>query len=268
MSTAPVGVGPIPGDEAPLPPPAYGGIRTITEEPPAETEKPKIAAEQKLPDMFYLPTGSMITGVLLAGVDAPTGRSALKDPIPVLARVKQDAILPNRYRADVKECFALLESSGDLASERAMMRLTNISCVRRDKSVIDVPVSGYAVGEDGRAGLRGRLVSKQGQVLAKAMFAGFAEGISSAFGGNRNQQMGLGGIQDVDYGSVPEQGALRGASSALDRIAAYYLDLADQLHPTVEIDAGRRITIVLLKGRDLASLDTRESPRSARNGAQ
>lgn len=232
-------------------PAAYGGIRTIKpEEPPAPPATAK--AKEEIPQM-YLPSGSMISGVLLAGVDAPTGKSAMKDPIPVLARIKHDAILPNRYRADVKECFALLEATGDLASERAMMRLTNISCVRRDRAVIDVPIAGYAVGEDGRAGMRGRLVSKQGQVLAKAMMAGFAEGISSAFGG-QNQNVFRPSGQEIEYQSVPEAGAIGGASSALDRVAAYYLNLADQLHPTVEIDSGRRITIVLLRGRQLAAL--------------
>jgi conjugal transfer pilus assembly protein TraB len=255
VGTQPVGVGVIDGGASPPPPPAYGAIRSITHDAKPEVAPSVTQSVAKAIPAFYLPTGSMISGVLLAGVDAPTGRGALKDPIPVLARIKREAILPNRYRADVRECFALLESSGDLASERAMMRLTNISCVRRDKTVIDVPIAGYAVGEDGRAGLRGRLVSKQGQVLAKAMMAGFAEGISSAFGGDR--QMGLGGnLDDIQYGSVPEKGALRGASSALDRIAAYYLDLADQLHPTVEIDAGRQVTIILLKGRELASLNS------------
>lgn len=233
-------------------PAAYGGIRTIKPEeapaPAAETVKPR----EEIPQ-FYLPSGTMITGVLLAGVDAPTGKSAMKDPIPVLARIKHDAILPNRYRADVKECFALLEATGDLASERAMMRLTNISCVRRDRAVIDVPIAGYAVGEDGRAGMRGRLVSKQGQVLAKAVMAGFAEGISSAFGG-QNQNLFRPSGQEINYQSIPEAGAIGGASSALDRVAAYYLSLADQMHPTVEIDSGRRVTLVLLKGRQMATL--------------
>jgi len=249
------------------PPPAYGGIRTI--EPEAPPAPPKAVTRAREEPQIYLPTGSMISGVLLAGVDAPTGKSALKDPIPVLARIKHDAILPNRYRADVRECFALLEATGDLASERAMMRLTNISCVRRDRAVIDVPIAGYAVGEDGRAGMRGRLVSKQGQVLAKAMMAGFAEGLSSAFGG-QNQSLFSPSGSDIQYGSIPEAGAIGGASSALDRVAAYYLNLADQLHPTVEVDSGRRVTIVLLRGRQLAALgggspqDTRGSSNGSR----
>jgi len=243
-------------------PAAYGGIRTITpEEPPAAIA---IEATKKEIPQMYLPTGSMISGVLLTGVDAPTGKSAMKDPIPVLARIKHDAILANRYRADVKECFVLLEATGDLASERAMMRATNISCIRRDRSVIDVPIAGYAVGSDGRSGMRGRLVSKQGQVLAKAMMAGFAEGISSAFGGQNQNAFSPTG-QDIAYQNVPEAGAIGGASSALDRVAAYYLSLADQLHPTIEIDSGRKLTIVLLRGRQLATIsgDTEKSKQPA-----
>ena len=144
------------------------------------------------------------------------------------------------------------------------MRLTNISCVRRDRAVIDVPIAGYAVGEDGRAGMRGRLVSKQGQVLAKAVMAGFAEGLSSAFGG-QNQNLFSPAGQDINYGSLPEAGAIGGASSALDRVAAYYLSLADQMHPTVEIDSGRRVTLVLLKGRQLATLSG-DPPKSEQPG--
>lgn len=231
----------------PPPPPAYGGIREVTQ--PAPTSKPKADASAATPPaQYYLPSGSMITGVLLTGVDAPTGRSAVKDPVPVLVRIKHEAVLPNRYRADVRECFMILEAVGDLASERAMMRSTGVSCVRKDRTVIDVPIQGWVVGEDGRAGLRGRLVTKQGEAIRKAMLAGFADGISRAFGGSNQLRTGS---EDVDYGQSAESGFVGGASSALDRIAQYYLDLADQLHPVVEIDSGRKVTIVLLKGRQM-----------------
>ena len=42
-----------------------------------------------------------------------------------------------------------------------------------------------------------------------------------------------------------------GASSALDRVAKYYLDLADTMHPILEIDAGRPVTLILIKGQEL-----------------
>lgn len=202
----------------------------------------------------YTPSGSMIQGVLLTGLDAPTGQGAMKEPTPVLIRVKKESILPNRYQADFRECFILAGGHGDLATERAMLRAENLSCVRQDKSVIDVKLQGWVVGNDGKAGVRGRLVSKQGAVLARASLAGLADGISQAFSGNVRGQLPGSGM-DNDY--TLQSGAFGGASTAMDRIAKYYLDLADQMHPVVEIDAGREVTLVLVRGVSLPPLRPR-----------
>jgi len=234
----------------------FGGIRSVeqTEPPRPDTSPPVDAggmAETDYRDRFYLPAGAILQGVLLSGVDAPSGKAAMKDPIPVLARIKVDAILPNRYRADIKECFILLEAVGDLASERAMMRAITMSCVRRDRSIIEVSLTGYAVGEDGRAGLRGDVVTKQGAVLGRAMIAGFADGLANAFGGGNTFSFGGNtGVSSADL----ERGAIGGASSALDRVSQWYLERADELHPTINIDSGRQITVVLTRGRELATL--------------
>lgn len=202
----------------------------------------------------YTPSGSMIQGVLLTGLDAPTGQGAMKEPTPALVRVKKESILPNRYLADFRECFVIVGGHGDLATERAMLRTENLSCIRQDKSVIDVKLQGWVVGNDGKAGVRGRLVSKQGAVLARASLAGLADGISQAFSGNVRGQLPGSGM-DSDY--TMQSGAFGGASTAMDRIAKYYLDLADQMHPVVEIDAGREVTIVLVRGISLPPLRAR-----------
>jgi len=244
------------GEMMPIEGVSFGGIRSVEQvEPPRPAPPPPIdaggMAEASYRDKFYLPAGAILQGVLLSGVDAPSGKAAMKDPIPVLARIKVDAILPNRYRADIKECFALLEAVGDLASERAMMRAITMSCVRRDRSIIEVPLAGYAVGEDGRAGLRGDVVTKQGAVLGRAMIAGFADGLARAFGGGNTFSFGGNtGVSSADL----ERGALGGASSALDRVSQWYLERADELHPTINIDSGRQITVVLTRGRELATL--------------
>lgn len=233
-------------------PPSLTEVRTIGgPEKNEAAARPAVAVapgRTKPDDGFYLPSGSIIRGVLLNGVDAPTGRAALKDPVPILARIKHEAILPNRYRADVKECFVILDAIGDLPSERVMMRTSSLSCVRKDKSVIDMSLKAYAIGEDGRAGLRGTVISKQGAILAKALVAGFAEGAANAFGGN-NQLVGQPNQEgNVDIGRSGRYGVMGGASSALDRVAAYYLDLADQMHPVIEIDSARRVSLVVLQG--------------------
>jgi conjugal transfer pilus assembly protein TraB len=239
----------------PPPPPAYGGIRTIQAEPPARPSKPVTNAQADTkPETFYLPAGSMITGVLLAGVDAPSGQRGSRDPIPVLARVKRDAVLPSRYRADVKECFLLLEAMADLSSERAMMRSTTLSCIKRDKSVIEVPIAGYAVGEDGRAGLRGEVIDKRGRVIGYALLAGFTQAAGQAIGGQNNNGLQVGQNGQLDLSQAGNQTLAGGTGSALDRIAQWFIERADSLFPVVEIEAGRRVTVVVLKGMEMATV--------------
>ena len=205
----------------------------------------------------YMPAGSLMTGVLMTGVDAPTGQGAREDPFPVVMRLKKDAILPNHYRADVKECFAILAGFGELASERVMFRTEGISCVRDDGRTVEAKIDGYATGEDGKAGVRGTLVTKQGQMLAKSMTAGFFEGLSGAFdvnpvpvldtsGGNGSQQFTSSPIEDTG-----RSGLVSGAQNSLGRVADFYLDLADQMFPVLEVDAGRKVDIVLVRGAEL-----------------
>lgn len=262
-------------EEAPveeMPAPGYGGIKVIRDTKPtgpspgasdasaeggtggggtAATDAAvngKTAVSDKRLGM-YLPSGSIISGVLLTGLDAPTGKGAMKDPVPVLIRVKKEAILASRYRADVRECFILASGSGDLPSERAYLRAESVSCITRDKQVVDMKMQAYVVDSDGKAGLRGRLVSKQGSVLAKGIIAAFAEGVSKAFAGQ--DRVDFADNTDINWSQASQSGAVMGASSSLDRVAKYYLDLADTLHPILEIDAGRPVTLILIKGQEL-----------------
>ena len=202
----------------------------------------------------YVPSGSFFRAVLLGGLDAPTGGLAQSNPHPVLMRVQDNAFLPNRYRFKIKECFALGASYGDISAERAYIRLESLSCVRHDGKAIDVPVKGYVVGEDGKAGMRGRLVSKQGQVLANALLAGIGAGIGQAF-----QQSAmtvstspLGSIGSVDPGKQVQAGLGTGVGKALDRLSQYYITLAEKMFPIIEIDAGRTVEVVFTKGFSLA----------------
>ena len=94
-------------------------------------------------------------------------------PIPVNSADPERSHPPNRFRADVRECFLIVSGYGDLSSERAYLRGETFSCVREDGGVIEAKLDAYAVGEDGKAGVRGRVVSKQGQIIAKSMMAGF-----------------------------------------------------------------------------------------------
>lgn len=232
------------------------------------SKKPKKAEGNKDPEV-YIPAGSMLKGVLLAGIDAPTGTNAKKDPFPVNIRIQKEAILPNGFQADVKECFLLMSGYGDMSSERALLRGETLSCIKEDGSIIETKLPSYAAGDDGKAGLRGRLVSKTGSVIARTMLAGFASGISSAFDVTMTPTLNTSSDGTVSYSKVYDSSALQGAaatgvSKAFDRLSDYYMNLADQMFPIIEVDGGREVTIIVSGGATLSVVkDANENGNSS-----
>ena len=54
-----------------------------------------------------------------------------------------------------------------------------------------------------------------------------------------------------------------GVGKALDRLAQYYIKLAEQTFPVIEVDAGREIDVVITKGVRIEGVDTaKASPTS------
>lgn len=201
----------------------------------------------------FLPAGAFAKAVLLSGLDAPTGGLAKTNPQPVLMRLVDHGTLPNRFRSRVRECFVTAAGFGDLASERAYLRLEKLSCVLRDGDVIEVALKGFVAGEDGKAGMRGRVVSKQGQLIARSLVAGVASGIGAGVAQSFTSlsTSALGNVQSIDPGNIAQFGVARGFGSALDRIAQWYLDRANEVYPVLEVDAGRVVEVVLNEGLDL-----------------
>ena len=66
----------------------------------------------------FLPV-SFTRGTLLGGLDAPTGGQSQSNPHPVLIRLSDNSVLPNRFRAEYRECFVIAAGYGDISSERA-----------------------------------------------------------------------------------------------------------------------------------------------------
>lgn len=248
-----------------LPDPAGSGANTnLPPLPPLQPREPGIASfavsdavvahkeEGSLgpTGKTYIPSGSFMRVALIGGLDAPTGGQAQNNPWPVLMRIQDNAFLPNRYRAKVKECFMLGSGYGDISSERAYMRLESLSCVLNNGEVVDTPAKGYIVGEDGKAGMRGRLVSKQGQILANALMTGIIAGIGQGFqqSATTYSTTALGSVGTVDSGKQFQAGIGAGVGKALDRLSQYYITLAEKMFPIIEVDAGRVVDVVLTKG--------------------
>lgn len=227
-----------------------GPIRYIAPPaPPVEQQNTPVPARPR--NEATLPAGSILSGVVLAGFDAPTSRNARRDPLPALVRLNDLAILPNRFRADVRECFLLVSGFGDLSSERAYMRGETLSCILNDGTVIQERIQAYATGEDGKTGVRGRLVQKQGEFVGRALLVGLMQGVAQAFASSgRGVTIGVQG-GGFSFDNVQDNfgpGLARGGGQAFDRIARFYLDQAGDLFPVIEISAGRRVDVILTGG--------------------
>lgn len=237
-------------------------INVIGEDDTEREEKARLASFDAKPEV-YLPTGTFVKGTLLSGLYAPTGVNARKDPFPVVMRVQDDAILPNLKKADVRECFLTMSGYGDMSSERALLRGDTLSCVANDNSIIETKFPSYAVGEDGKAGISGRLITRNGKALRNAMLAGFASGMSDSFQTERVQKLDISGSSSNTYtqafsGETLNNGLFNGASEALDKLADYYMSMAEQTFPVIEVDAGREVTVTLTQGTTLSVV--KESP--------
>ena len=201
----------------------------------------------------YLPTSSFVTANNLNGALAPTGGAAQKSPVPMVFRLTDHAVLPNHVRGRIKDCFVQGAAHGQLGAERVHVRLTRFSCIETSGRAIDLDVKGYVVGEDGLEGMGGTVVTKQGQTIANALLAGVASGIGQGFqlSYTESSVSPLGRVNTTQQDKELQYGLAKGVSTALERLAKYYLDLADQMHPVIEIGALRKVTLVFSRGFSL-----------------
>jgi conjugal transfer pilus assembly protein TraB len=197
----------------------------------------------------YIPAGTYIRGVVLHGIDAPTGGQSQQNPHPVLIRLADDAVLPNQFRSALKNCMITANGYGDIAAERAYIRTDRLSCIDEDGGAVDVSLKGYVAGEDGKTGMRGRVVEKTGRILANAMLAAVGSGIGQAFKaqGTVTSVNALGGTtEQVTDGFKSGFGG--GVNKAFDKLSDYYIKVAERMFPVVEVNGGRVVDIVVSRG--------------------
>lgn len=201
-------------------------------------------------DDMWIPSGTFIKARLLSGLVAPTGTRASQNPHPVLLELLEDGMGPNKIRLPMKDCFVVGSAVGDLSSERALIRTEALSCVRPDMTTVDIDMKGYVAGDDGIAGIRGTVVSKQGSLIAQSLLAGFAKGISDVmrFQSSSVVMTPTGIMQSIDPNQAVKGGALGGVGNSMDRLAHWYISLAEEIFPVIEVSAGRTVDVVVTKG--------------------
>ncbi len=203
----------------------------------------------------FVPAGSFAKVVLLSGFDAPTGGQAAQNALPVVMRVKSFMHMPNNFANNLKECFITGSGYGDLASERAFIRTERISCVLQGGGIIEQKIKGHVVGQDASFGMRGRVVSKQGALLARSFLAGLFSGLgnSVALQSQTLQASPLGTVATVDPSRAMQSALGTGVSTSSGKIADFYLQQANLIFPVIEISAMRIGEVFLVEGVDLSN---------------
>ena len=111
-----------------------------------------------------------------------------------------------------------------------------------------MPVKGYVAGGTARPACADAW-SPSRQILANALLAGVASGIGHAF----TQSSTTLSVSPL----APPAPSTPASSSkpvwapawqALDRLAQYYISLAEKVFPVIEVDAGRSVDVVLTQG--------------------
>ena len=236
------------------PPEVVGAIQMVSVEDvgrDGEGDKKKDGAAETV----YLPP-SFVAAHLLSGVDAPVLKEGTANPVPMLLRLKDLAVLPNRVKADLKGCFVIAGGTGSLATERVDARLITLSCISKGgDSVIDTPIKGYLVDVDGKQGLQGKVVAKMGSMLARSMVAGILSGAGDYLESTTTTTM----VSPIGVTETPTfepdamaRGAIgKGLSQATRQLQDFYMDLARETFPVIEIGSGRDVTVVVSEGVEM-----------------
>ncbi len=198
----------------------------------------------------YLPASSFVSARLLTGGYVGTGAGAGMTPIPVVMRLEEAVTLPNMNESDLSGCFVSGSATGDLSSERVHIRLDRLSCVAPTGEALDMRVQGWVYDNAGMLGLPGKLITRSGQAIANALSVSILSGIGEAVSltSQTTSTSTLTGTQTSEIKNAWGAGLGKGISDGFDRIAEYYLDLADRIFPVLEVTPGQRVDVVFAQG--------------------
>ncbi|EMO9493878.1 TPA: conjugal transfer protein TraB [Klebsiella michiganensis] len=215
------------------------------------------ARHSKRSEDQYLPATSQLYAVLVTGVEAPTSLSSQEEPLGVTFRVKRDVFLPNNYRMDLRDCNLLGTARGDMASERVYIRTTSLSCVNSKGKSFDIKLEAYAVSEiDGKAGIKGTLISRNGNAIMGSALAGGLSALAQGLSPSKVSQLNIDPNSQAQF-QGPNIGALGAVSASgmvsggLNKLTDWYTHIIDQQWPVVELSPGINATFVVLNGASI-----------------
>jgi conjugal transfer pilus assembly protein TraB len=241
----------------------YGEIVATNLQSEIEWDKPKSSRN-------YIPETSYVTGYTLGGIVVST---ALNTPdenaTPVVIRLSSRGNLPKNIGVDISTCRILGSSYGDLSSERVIIRVEKLVCIDPKTELVTISdIVGTIHGDDGMNGIKGKVVATSNKHIKNAFVGGIIGGLASSAKGQEGltlTSLGAVGTKKQGFGTVAGQGALTGVSNAGDKIADYYLRLAEQMSPVLTVPGGVKVDVIFTKGFFLGELGIRKKLSNLRN---
>ena len=220
----------------------------------ARPDAPPLVVEDS-PD--FLPPNSYASARVIVGVDASAGVASQTDPLPVVLRITGPArsVLQNGkvLTTRIQGCIVNGAARGDLSSEKVYVKLARMTCDQPGGRVAVSEVKGF-ISFAGKSGVRGRVVSREGNLVTQALLAGIVGGFGRGFSANANSTFsGVttnadGTRSKLSPGDILGGGLGQGAADAADTVSKYLIERAEQYQPVVEMPTGIDVEIVFLDG--------------------
>ena len=210
-------------------------------------------ADEKSRHVSYeIPAGTVVKALLVSGADCSVAVQKPTGPSMVLLKPLDQGRLPRNVRVALKGSIIIGNAIGDLSTERVYIRAERMTLVDKGGDFVETEITAYVSGEDGREGMRGIVVDRSRQIIARAAFASFLQGIGQGIEATLNNQTieklsGATGDKTLLNVDMFRTSGIQGGTTALNKLAEYYIRRAEQLQPAIQIAAGRTVDIVFTK---------------------
>ena len=205
--------------------------------------------EDTMPKFTIMP--GFLKGVIVAGADVPTLEQSPTEPKPIWLSVNSEQLIANGKSLNLKDCLIEAVATGDIGTKRGRFALKQLSCSLSDLAGVDykiiTAIKGNVYGEDGKIGAKGRLVSREGEIIEKGIPLAALEGIIQSLSKTNNYIYPSGANisnSPNPIGDFADAGSTTG-SKILGKFSEYYLKVLESLNPYVEIKAKRVVTIAI-----------------------
>lgn len=208
----------------------------------------KTHTEDRRPDN-YVWAGTFVSGIMLTGVMGDAGVNGQKNTGTVLIRLDDNGNMPNGKRSRLKDCFVLGSSYGDLSGDSVVIHTETLSCASRELN-FEIKVYGSVYDQDAMQDVRGTPILKTKPLLEYTAAAGLIAGVGDGLAnyGSIQSINPDGSLSRISPSSIGRMGAGGAISNPANKVSEYIMKIADIYHPLVVARAGRRVSVMFVKG--------------------